>query len=91
MSDSEQFRLVRDGKEFLTLQDAGKLIGEKPATLSKAILRRLLKGEKFGGLWAVETGELQRWKLHGNHSTGRPKGARNKPKKPVGPDVSKST
>ena len=91
MSDSDLLQLVQDGKEFLTLENAGKLIGEKPATLQKAIFRDRLKAKKFGGLWVVERGELQRWKLHGNHSIGRPKGAKNKPKKRVDPDVSKST
>ena len=81
MSDSDLLQLVQDGKEFLTLENAGKLIGEKPATLQQAIFRGRLKAQKFGGLWAVEIGEVQRWKLQGNHSRGRPKGSKNIPKK----------
>lgn len=49
--------------KFLTTDDAAKILGINPTSVSKAINRGKLKATKFGIQWMLELDEVMRYKV----------------------------
>ena len=61
----------------LALAEACEQFGVPRRTLTGAINRDALPGEKIGSQWTVKATDVAHWLLHGKHNPGPVKGSRN--------------
>jgi len=61
----------------LVLAQACEIFGVPRRTLTGAVQRGALPGEKIGTQWTVKAPDVQRWLRYGKHKPGPVKGSRN--------------